>query len=84
MDTAKTTTPTFRNERGLKEALRMPADHDRRSIANMWMVLTRDCGQSSTVIPEQQQFLLTSRSPLQRPTVMTRAHRHTTMIVLQN
>lgn len=35
MDTAKTTTLTFRTERGLKEALRMPADRDRRSIANI-------------------------------------------------
>lgn len=37
---------TFRTERGLKQALRMPIDH--RSIANMVEVMIRDyCGRNS-------------------------------------
>jgi len=57
MDTAKTTTPTFRNERGLKEALRMPADH--RSIANMVEVMTRDhCGRGGISIDEPGALLV--------------------------
>lgn len=47
MATAKTTTLTFRIEPGLKEALRMAAEREHRSIANMVEVLIRDhCGRN--------------------------------------
>lgn len=53
MATAKTTTLTFRIEPGLKEALRMAADREHRSIANMVEVLIRDyCGRNGIAIPE--------------------------------
>lgn len=42
MATTKTTTLTFRIEPSLKEALRMAADREHRSIANMVGVLIRD------------------------------------------
>jgi len=54
MATAKTTTLTFRIEPGLKEALRMAADREHRSIANMVEVLIRDyCGRNGVTIPKQ-------------------------------
>ena len=43
MGTVKTATLTFRIEPGLKEALRIAADQEHRSIANMVEVLIRDC-----------------------------------------
>ena len=53
MATAKTTTLTFRIEPGLKDALRMAADRDLRSIANMVEVMIRDyCGRAGIAIPE--------------------------------
>jgi hypothetical protein len=53
--TAKTTTLTFRIEPGLKEALRVAAGREHRSIANMVEVLIRDyCGRNSIAIIEQQ------------------------------
>lgn len=42
MSPAKTTTLTFRIEPGLKEALRMAASLEHRSVANMVEVLIRD------------------------------------------
>jgi len=52
---AKTTTLTFRIEPGLKEALRMAADREHRSIANMVEVMIRDyCGRVGVTIPEQR------------------------------
>ena len=54
MATAKTTTLTFRIEPGLKAALRIAADRDDRSIANMVEVMIRDyCGRVGVTIPEQ-------------------------------
>ena len=54
MATAKTTTLTFRIEPGLKDALRMAADREHRSIANMVEVLIRDyCGRNEIAIAEQ-------------------------------
>ncbi len=54
MATAKTSTLTFRIEPSLKEALRMAAAREHRSIANMVEVLIRDyCGRNGIVIPEQ-------------------------------
>jgi hypothetical protein len=53
MTTAKTTTLTFRIEPNLKEALRMAADHDHRSIANMIEVMIRDhCARIGVLIQE--------------------------------
>jgi hypothetical protein len=55
MATAKTATLTFRIEPGLKEALRMAAEREHRSIANMVEVLIRDyCGRNGIPISEQQ------------------------------
>jgi hypothetical protein len=42
MATTKTTTLTFRIEPALKEALRLAADQEHRSIANMVEVMIRD------------------------------------------
>ena len=54
MATAKTTTLTFRIEPGLKDALRIAADRDHRSIANMVEVMIRDyCGPVGIQIPKQ-------------------------------
>ena len=54
MATAKTTTLTFRIEPGLKDALRVAAAREHRSIANMVEVLIRDyCGRNGIAIPEQ-------------------------------
>ncbi|TXH35856.1 MAG: hypothetical protein E6Q92_11765 [Burkholderiaceae bacterium] len=52
MATSKTATLTFRIEPGLKEALRIAADQEHRSIANMIEVLIRDyCEQRGIAIP---------------------------------
>ncbi len=54
MATGKTSTLTFRIEPALKEALRIAADREHRSIANMVEVLIRDyCGRNGIAIPEQ-------------------------------
>lgn len=53
MATAKTTTLTFRIEPGLKEALRVAAEQEHRSIANMVEVMIRDyCGQNGVPVPK--------------------------------
>ncbi len=52
MATVKTATLTFRINPGLKEALRIAADQEHRSIANMIEVLIRDfCDQRGIAIP---------------------------------
>jgi hypothetical protein len=52
MATSKTATLTFRIDPGLKEALRLAADQEHRSIANMIEVLIRDyCEQRGIAIP---------------------------------
>ena len=54
MATGKTSTLTLRIEPALKEALRIAADRDHRSIANMVEVMIRDyCGRNGIAIPEQ-------------------------------
>lgn len=54
MATSKTTTLTFRIEPGLKEALRIAAAREHRSIANMVEVLIRDyCGRNDIELHEQ-------------------------------
>lgn len=55
MATTKTSTLTFRIDPGLKEALRIAANQEHRSIANMVEVLIRDwCARNGIAIPEQQ------------------------------
>ena len=52
MATTKTSTLTFRIDPRLKEALRIAADQERRSIANMVEVLIRDyCKERGISIP---------------------------------
>lgn len=54
MATTKTATVTFRIDPGVKEALRIAAAQDHRSIANMVEVMIRDyCGRNGIAIPEQ-------------------------------
>ncbi len=54
MAMGKTSTLTFRIEPALKEALRVAAEREHRSIANMVEVLIRDwCGRNGIAIPEQ-------------------------------
>lgn len=51
--TTKTETVTFRIEPGLKEALRLAAAAEHRSITNLIEVLIRDhCGRNEIAIPE--------------------------------
>ena len=53
MATTKTTTLTFRIEPGLKDALRLAAEQEHRSIANMVEVMIRDhCNRSGIPIVE--------------------------------
>lgn len=55
--TTKTATLTFRIDPGLKEALRIAAVREHRSIANMVEVLIRDyCGRNGIAIPEQSRL----------------------------
>ncbi len=56
MATVKTATLTFRIDPGLKEALRIAADQEHRSIANMVEVLIRDyCEQRGIAIPHSEE-----------------------------
>ena len=55
MATVKTATLTFRIDPGLKEALRVAADQEHRSIANMVEVMIRDyCGRNGIDVSEEQ------------------------------
>lgn len=55
MATVKTATLTFRIDPGLKEALRIAADQEHRSIANMVEVLIRDyCEGHGIAIPHSE------------------------------
>lgn len=57
MATIKTATLTFRIDPGLKEALRIAADQEHRSIANMVEVLIRDyCDRSGIAIPSSEEI----------------------------
>ena len=59
MATRKTSTPTFRIEPYLKEALRTAAEREHPSIANMVAVLIRDYfGKHGIPIREVQTLLL--------------------------
>ena len=54
----KSATLTFRIDPALKEALRIAAAREHRSIANMVEVLIRDyCGRNGITIPEQGDLL---------------------------
>lgn len=56
MATVKTATLTFRIDPGLKEALRIAADHEHRSVANMVEVLIRDyCDQHGIEVPPHEE-----------------------------
>ncbi len=56
MATTKTTTLTFRIDPLVKEALRLAAEREHRSLANMVEVLIRDyCGRNEIAIPEHRQ-----------------------------
>ena len=67
MATGKTSTLTLRIEPALKEALRIAADRDHRSIANMVEVMIRDyCGRNGIAIPEQGALIDESRKPRSR------------------
>lgn len=50
MATAKTTTPTFRIEPGLKEALRMAADREHRSPLMVEVMIRDFCGRNGIQI----------------------------------
>ena len=66
MATGKTSTLTFRIEPALKEALRVAAERDHRSIANMIEVMIRDhCGRSGITIQEQQALPLDDQPGLE-------------------
>lgn len=56
MATIKTATLTFRIDPDLKEALRIAADQEHRSIANMVEVLIRDhCERHGITIPRSEE-----------------------------
>ena len=56
MATVKTATLTFRIDPGLKEALRIAADQEHRSIANMVEVLIRGyCERHGIAIPYSEE-----------------------------
>ena len=56
MATIKTATLTFRIDPGLKEALRIAADQEHRSIANMVEVLIRGyCERHGIAIPHSEE-----------------------------
>jgi hypothetical protein len=68
MATTKTTTLTFRIEPDLKEALRMAAEQEHRSIANMVEVMIRDyCARVGVTIQDKEALRLddgpTPKSP---------------------
>jgi hypothetical protein len=55
MATTKTTTLTFRIDPTIKEGLRLMAEKEHRSLANMIEVMIRDyCQRCDVAIPEQQ------------------------------
>ena len=55
MATTKTTTLTLRINPGIKEGLRIMAEQEHRSLANMIEVMIRDyCQRHNVSIPEQR------------------------------
>ena len=55
MANVKTTTLTVRIDPTVKEGLRIAAEKERRSLANMLEVMIRDyCERNGVAIPEQQ------------------------------
>lgn len=64
MAAGKTSTVTFRIEPSLKEALRIAAEREHRSIANMVAVLIRDhCERNGIPIPEQGELFNEGEKP---------------------
>jgi hypothetical protein len=67
MANAKTATLTIRVTPGVKDALRIAADQEHRSIANMIEVMIRDyCGRNSVVIPAQDAAFQDDQGPTNR------------------
>ena len=63
MANAKTATLSFRIEPGLKEALRIAAEQEHRSIANMVEVMIRDyCGQVGVPISDSLPATVTKKT----------------------
>lgn len=61
MATTKTTTLTFRINPSLKDALRLAAEREHRSLANMVEVLIRDyCVRNGIAISEQADLFTSS------------------------
>lgn len=59
MATGKTSTLTCRIEPALKDALRIAAEQEHRSVANMLSVMIRDyCGRNGVTIPEPRDLRL--------------------------
>lgn len=76
MAAAKTATLTFRIEPGLKEALRVAAGQEHRSIANMVEVMIRDyCGRNDVTLPEQHQPAGVRQTPKNNQKKSPRAHK---------
>ena len=64
MATAKTATLTFRIDPAIKEGLRLIAEKEHRSLANMIEVMIRDyCGRNGVTIPEQGSLFDDSQKP---------------------
>lgn len=58
MAAAKTATLTLRIDPGVKEGLRIIADKEHRSLANMVEVMIRDyCERHSVTVPQQGELL---------------------------
>lgn len=58
MNSSKTATLSLRIDPGVKEGLRIIAEQERRSLANMVEVMIRDyCRRSGVTVPEQGELL---------------------------
>ena len=63
MPNAKTATLSFRIEPGLKDALRIVAEQEHRSVANMVEVMIREyCGRAGVAIAEQSSSVRTKQT----------------------
>ena len=63
MSPKKTTTLNLRVDPGIKEAIRVAAERDHRSIANMIeMLIRKHCDEAGISIPEQHTLFLDDSS----------------------
>lgn len=61
MPASKTATLTLRIDPGVKEGLRIIADQEHRSLANMIEVMIRDyCNRGGVAVPEQKSLFVAS------------------------